>query len=306
MTIETKEKCMFTKKKRVFTGAATAMITPMKGGLIDYDALGELIDFQINGGVSAIVVCGTTGEGSTLTQDEVRRITRFSRERIGGRLPLIVGTGSNDTAKMIISSENAREDGADALLLVSPYYNRATPKGIIKSYLSVAEKTDLPMILYNVPSRTGVDIPVSAYRTLASHENIVAVKEASGNIAKIAELAAETDGMLDIYSGNDDQVIPVLSLGGVGVISVISNVMPKAVSDMCREYFSGRADAAKKAQLALMPMIRVLFSEVNPIPVKTALAVMGRCTEELRLPLCEMDEANKVALIKQLRKYKLI
>lgn len=297
---------MRTNKRCVFKGAATALVTPFSDGAVDYDAFGKMIDYQLDGGINAVVVAGTTGESPTLTESERRKMTRYAKDRIGGKVPLIVGCGSNDASAMLENSKNAATDGADALLLVTPYYNKATDLGLERNFLSIADKTDLPIILYNVPSRTGVDIPVPVYRSLAEHENIVAVKEASGNIGKIAEIIAETDGKLGVYSGNDDQTVPVMSLGGIGVISVLSNIMPRETVEMCRACLAGRTDVAAKRQLDLLPLIRSLFSEVNPIPVKTALAVMGLCKEEFRLPMCEMNEANKIGLIRLMKKYKLI
>lgn len=297
---------MRTNKRCVFKGAATALVTPFSDGAIDYDALGKMIDYQLDGGINAVVVAGTTGESPTLTESERRKMTRYTKDRIGGKVPLIVGCGSNDASAMLENSKNAATDGADALLLVTPYYNKATDLGLERSFLSIADKTDLPIILYNVPSRTGVDIPVPVYRSLAEHENIVAVKEASGNIGKIAEIIAETDGKLGVYSGNDDQTVPVMSLGGIGVISVLSNIMPRETVEMCCACLAGKTDVAAKRQLDLLPLIKSLFLEVNPIPVKTALAVMRMCREEFRLPMCEMNEANKIGLIRLMKKYKLI
>lgn len=297
---------MTTGKKRIFTGAATAIVTPFDKGKIDYTSFGELIDWQVAEGINAIVVCGTTGESSTLTEIEHRSLIEFAAGRIGGRIPLIAGTGSNDTSKMIEMSRDACKCGADALLLITPYYNKATPKGLEKSFLSVADSVDKPIILYNVPSRTAVDIPLSVYLKLAEHENIVATKEASGNISAITRLASEVCGNLDIYSGNDDQIVPIMSVGGIGVISVLSNVMPAAVSELCREYLFGDAKNAVQIQHCVMRLVSALFSEVNPIPVKTALSLMGKCREEFRLPMCEMDEVNKIRLIRLMQKHMLI
>ncbi len=294
-------------KDVLFTGAATALVTPFdeKGG-VDYPAFAKLIDFQINGGIDALVICGTTGEGSTLTDEEHRECIRFSVEYIAGRVPVIAGTGSNDTDYANSLSKYACDVGADGLLLVTPYYNKATPKGLIKSFLDTAEKTDKPIILYNVPSRTGVNITMPVYRELAKHERIVAVKEASGNMSQIAEIAAELSDDLAIYSGNDDQIVPILSLGGKGVISVLSNVMPKETHEICRKFFDGDVAGSRDMQLKYLELINNLFIEVNPIPVKTACGLMGLCSDLMRLPLCEMDDANKAKLAASMKKAGLI
>ncbi len=294
-------------KDVLFTGAATALVTPFdeKGG-VDYPAFAKLIDFQINGGIDALVICGTTGEGSTLTDEEHRECIRFSVEYIAGRVPVIAGTGSNDTDYANSLSKYACDVGADGLLLVTPYYNKATPKGLIKSFLDTAEKTDRPIILYNVPSRTGVNITMPVYRELAKHERIVAVKEASGNMSQIAEIAAELSDDLAIYSGNDDQIVPILSLGGKGVISVLSNVMPRETHEICRKFFDGDVAGSRELQLKYLELINNLFIEVNPIPVKTACGLMGLCSDLMRLPLCEMDDANKAKLAASMKKVGLI
>ena len=294
-------------KDIIFKGAATALVTPFdEKGAVDYKAFAKLIDFQIAGGIDALVICGTTGEGSTLTDEEHRECIRFSVEHIAGRVPVIAGTGSNDTDYANSLSKYACEVGADALLLVTPYYNKATPKGLIKSFLDTAEKTDKPIILYNVPSRTGVNITMPVYRELAKHERIVAVKEASGNMSQIAEIAAELSDNLAIYSGNDDQIVPILSLGGLGVISVLSNVMPKETHDICQKFFDGDAAGSRELQLKYLELINNLFIEVNPIPVKTACGLMGLCSDLMRLPLCEMDAANNAKLASSMAKVGLI
>ena len=290
------------KKKEIFRGAATALVTPFKNGAVNYDELKRLIEYQIAGGISAIVVCATTGEVPTLEDVEHQRIIKFSAEVIKGRVPLIAGTGSNNTAHAMMMSRQAKANGADALLVVTPYYNRATEKGLTDSFLMIADATDLPMILYNVPSRTSVNIPLEVYRTLAVHPNIVAVKEASGNIAAVASIIAECGDKLKVYSGNDDMIVPTLSLGGNGVISVLSNMLPSAVSRMCNEWFSGRHREATDLQLKYMSLIRALFSQVNPIPIKAALRELGFDTAELRLPLCEMDEKPKRELLRQMKR----
>lgn len=294
-------------KDMIFKGAATAIVTPFdENGAVDYKAFAKLIDFQIAGGIDALVICGTTGEGSTLTDEEHRECIRFSVEHIAGRVPVIAGTGSNDTDYANSLSKYACEVGADALLLVTPYYNKATPKGLIKSFLDTAEKTDKPIILYNVPSRTGVNITMPVYRELAKHERIVAVKEASGNMSQIAEIAAELSDDLAIYSGNDDQIVPILSLGGQGVISVLSNVMPKETHDICQKFFDGDVAGSRELQLKYLELINNLFIEVNPIPVKTACGMMGLCSDLMRLPLCKMDDANKAKLAASMAKAGLI
>ena len=294
-------------KDIIFKGAATALVTPFdEKGAVDYKAFAKLIDFQIAGGIDALVICGTTGEGSTLTDEEHRECIRFSVEHIAGRVPVIAGTGSNDTDYANSLSKYACEVGADALLLVTPYYNKATPKGLIKSFLDTAEKTDKPIILYNVPSRTGVNITMPVYRELAKHERIVAVKEASGNMSQIAEIAAELSDDLAIYSGNDDQIVPILSLGGQGVISVLSNIMPKETHDICQKFFDGDAAGSRELQLKYLELINNLFIEVNPIPVKTACGMMNLCSDLMRLPLCEMDDANRAKLAASMAKVGLI
>ena len=279
-------------KDSVFTGAAVAIITPFKNNCVDFESLGRFIDFQIENGTDAIVICGTTGEGSTLTDEEHRATIKYAVEHTAGRVPVIAGTGSNDTDYAISLSRFACEVGSDALLLVTPYYNKATPKGLIKNFISIADATDKPIILYNVPSRTGCNISLPVYRELAKHERIVAAKEASGNISAIAELAAECGDSLDLYSGNDDQIVPIMSLGAKGVISVLSNIMPRETHDICSLFLEGKVEESRRLQLELLDLINSLFIEVNPIPVKAACALMGFCTSEIRLPLCEMDDRN--------------
>ncbi len=279
-------------KKTVFKGAATAIITPFKGGKVDYEAFGRLIDWQIAEGISAIVAAGTTGEGSTLTDAEHREVIRFCVERAAGRVPVIAGTGSNDTAYAIDLTKFACDAGADAMLLVTPYYNKATQKGLIESFTAVADVSRKPVILYNVPSRTGCNITPATAKELSKHPNIAGIKEASGNISQVAEIAQLCGGDLDIYSGNDDQILPVLSLGGKGVISVLSNLLPKRADMICKNYFAGNTAEALKEQLELLPLINALFSEVNPIPVKAAMAAMGFGDNELRLPLTPIEREH--------------
>ena len=272
-------------KKSIFTGAATAIVTPFKNGVIDYESFGKIIDAQIDGGIDAIVVAGTTGEAATLTHEEHCECIKYTVEKVAGRVPVIAGTGSNDTAYGIELSKYACEVGADALLLVTPYYNKANPKGLIKNFLRTADEADKPIILYNVPSRTGCNISLPVYRELAKHERIVAVKEASGNLSSIAELFAECGDYFDIYSGNDDQIVPVMSLGGKGVISVLSNLLPAETHQLCQHCLDGNFAEAAKMQLEYLKLINALFCEVNPIPVKTAMNLLGACDIEMRLPL---------------------
>lgn len=293
-------------KNTIFTGAATAIITPFKNGSVDYASFKGIIEQQIAGSIDAIVVAGTTGEAATLTHEEHMECMKFVVDTVAGRVPVIAGTGSNDTAYAIELSQYACEIGADALLLVTPYYNKATAKGLTKSFLATAEATNKPIILYNVPSRTGCNIPLSVYKELAKHERIVAVKEASGNISAIAELIAECGDSLDVYSGNDDQIVPIMSLGGKGVISVLSNVVPKETHDMTKLCLEGDFKAAAALQLKYLDLINALFCEVNPIPAKTAMAEMGFCDVEMRLPLCEMEDATKARLLTSLKKHGLI
>ena len=293
-------------KKSIFSGAATAIITPFKDGKIDYVSFKNIIEDQINGGIDGIVVAGTTGEAATLTHEEHCQCIDFVVKTVDGRVPVIAGTGSNDTAYGIELSQYACEAGADALLLVTPYYNKATPKGLIKNFLETADKTNKPIILYNVPSRTGCNISLPVYKELAKHERIVAVKEASGNISSIAELIAECGDYFDIYSGNDDQIVPIMSLGGKGVISVLSNILPRQTHDICQLCFDGDFKKGAAMQLEYLKFINALFCEVNPVPVKTAMAALGYCSEEMRLPLCEMESANKEKLLNAMKELSII
>ena len=279
-------------KNTVFRGAATALVTPLTPAGVDYEALGRLIDWQIGQGIDALVIAGTTGEGSTLTYDEHQEVIRYSVERAAGRVPIIAGSGSNDTNRAITLSRFSCDAGADALLVVTPYYNKATQKGLIAMYTAIADAVDRPIILYNVPSRTGVNIEPATYLALADHPNIVGIKEANGNISKIVETARLVGDRLDIYSGNDDQVVPILSMGGSGVISVLSNVMPAQTHEMCAKFFAGDVTGAARLQMDYLPLINALFSEVNPIPVKAAMAAMGWCQNYLRLPLTPMEEEH--------------
>ncbi len=293
-------------KNTVFTGAATAIVTPLTKDGIDYEQFGRLIDWQIAEGIDAIVAVGTTGEGSTLTDEEHREAIRFCVERVGGRVPVIAGTGSNDCSYAIELTRYACEVGADAMLLVTPYYNKATQNGLFEFFTAIADASDKPCILYNVPSRTGCNLLPETVLRLAEHQNIVGIKEASGNISQIAELASLVGDKIDIYSGNDDQIVPVLSLGGKGVISVLSNIMPKATSEMCTRFFEGDVIGSRKLQLDLLPLVNALFCEVNPIPVKAAVSAMGYCENYLRLPLTPMEKAHEEKLLSLMREQKLI
>lgn len=293
-------------KNTVFTGAATAIVTPLTKDGIDYEAFGRLIDWQIEAGIDAIVTVGTTGEGSTLDDAEHKEAIRFTVERVAGRVPVIAGTGSNDVAYAISLTKYACEVGADAMLLVTPYYNKATQRGMIESFRAVADASTKPCILYNVPSRTGCNLTPQSAAILADHPNIVAIKEASGNISQIAELAALVGDKMDIYSGNDDQIVPILSLGGKGVISVLSNLMPKETSDMCKLFFEGKVAESRELQLRLLPLVNALFSEVNPIPVKAAMSKMGYGENYLRLPLTPMEDAHAKVLYDLMAKEGLI
>ena len=293
-------------KPSIFTGAATAVITPFKNGALDRESFKKIIEDQIANSIDAIVVAGTTGEAATLTHEEHMDCMKFVVDTVAGRVPVIAGTGSNDTAYGIELSKYACEIGADALLLVTPYYNKATPKGLIKNFIETAENTNKPIILYNVPSRTGCNITLPVYKELAKHERIVAVKEASGNMSAIAELIAECGDSLDVYSGNDDQIVPIMSLGGKGVISVLSNIMPKQTHDLVKFCLENNYTEAAKSQLKYLDLINALFCEVNPVPVKTAMAEMGMCDIEMRLPLCEMEDNTKARLVSALKKHGLL
>ncbi len=293
-------------KKTIFEGAATALVTPLTRDGVDYVSFGKLIDWQIDSGIDALVICGTTGEGSTLTDEEHREAIRFAVERANKRVPIIAGTGSNDTDYAIDLTRFAYDVGADASLVVTPYYNKATQKGLVTMFTAIADAADLPMILYNVPSRTGVAIEVKTYEALADHPNIVAIKEANGNISKIVETAAVVGDKLDIYSGNDDQIVPVLSVGGKGVISVLSNLLPRETSEMCHAFMRGDIQKSRQMQLDYLPLINALFSEVNPIPVKAAMAAMGFCEDYLRLPLTPMEDDHRATLLSLMKAQRLI
>ena len=284
-------------KKRIFTGAGVAIVTPMNAdGSVNYEAMGQLIEQQVTGGTDAIIVCGTTGESSTLTDEEHRRVIQFTVAQVNHRIPVVAGTGSNDTAYCLELSQEAEKMGVDGLLLVTPYYNKCSQKGLIRHYLTVADAVDLPMIVYSVASRTGVNILPETLKELSKHPNIVAVKEASGSISQVAKIRHLCGDDLDVYSGNDDQIVPLLSLGGIGVISVLSNLMPKETHDICQLYFDGKVQESAALQLKLLDLINNLFADVNPIPVKEALNMMGFPAGPCRMPLCEMDDGPREKL----------
>ncbi|MFA6866164.1 MAG: 4-hydroxy-tetrahydrodipicolinate synthase [Clostridia bacterium] len=279
-------------KKTIFTGVGTAIVTPLNKNGVDYESFGRLIDWQLDEGVDALVVCGTTGESSTLTNDEHRKVLEFAVAKVNKRIPIIAGTGSNDTAYAVELTKAACDIGVDGCLVVTPYYNKATQNGLIQMYNKIADASTQPIILYNVPSRTGVNIEPSTFKELAEHDNIVAIKEASGNISKIVETMSLVGDKLDLYSGNDDQIVPLLSLGGKGVISVVSNILPALTKQICTKFFAGDIKGSAEIQFRLHDLISSLFSEVNPIPVKAATSAMGFGDNYLRLPLTPMDEAK--------------
>lgn len=283
-------------KQPIFKGAATALITPFKNGIVDYDAFGMVIDSQLAAGIDALVVCGTTGEAATMTDKEQIDTIAFAVRRVDSRVPVIAGAGSNNTAHAIELCKASTAVGADALLVVTPYYNKTSQAGLIRMYTEIADNTEKPLILYNVPSRTGVNIEPTTYAVLADHPNIAAIKEAGGNFSKIAETAALVGDKLALYSGNDDQVVPMLALGASGVISVLSNVLPAETSKMCKLFFEGKIAESAAMQLHYLPLINALFSDVNPIPAKEAMAMLGYCSDEMRLPLVGMDTKKKEAL----------
>ena len=289
----------------IFTGAGVAIVTPMKeNGEVNFEKLGEILEEQIAGQTDAIIICGTTGESSTLTHEEHLDAIKYTIDKVNKRIPVIAGTGSNCTQTAIYLSQEAEKYGADGLLLVKPYYNKATQKGLIEHYTAIANSVKLPIILYNVASRTGCNIEPKTAAYLAEHvENIVAIKEASGNISQVAEIAALTQGKMDIYSGNDDQIVPILSLGGKGVISVLSNVAPQYTHDIVAKFMEGKVEESRDMQLKALPLIHALFCEVNPIPVKTALNLMGKEVGPLRMPMTEMEEAHQEVLKKAMKDF---
>lgn len=292
----------------IFEGAGVALITPFKeNGDVNYDKLAEILEDQIAGGTDSIVICGTTGESSTMSHEEHIDVIRFTCERVAGRIPVVAGTGSNCTAEAIHLSQEAEKAGAEGLLLVTPYYNKATQNGLIAHYTTVAESVKIPILLYHVPSRTGVTMaPATIVKLCREVPNIVGVKEASNNIAAISTMMSMADGCVDLYSGNDDQIVPILSLGGKGVISVLSNVAPRQTHDICQSYFDGNVKESAKMQLKAIPLINALFSEVNPIPVKAAMNLMGMEVGPLRLPLTEMEPQNQEKLAAAMREYGIL
>lgn len=294
-------------KNRVFTGAATALVTPMKNdGSVNYERLASLVEEQISGGIDALVICGTTGEKSTLRYDEHVKVIEVSARTAAGRVPIIAGTGSNDTVYSVELCEDAANVGADAFLMVAPYYNKTSQAGLVAHYNYIADRVSKPVILYNVPSRTGVTIKPETYKELSRHERIVAVKEANGDLSSIAQTKYLCGDDLDIYSGNDDQTVPIISLGGIGVISVLSNIAPKLMHDMCAEYLSGNIKAAMDMQIKHTGLINALFSDVNPIPIKEAMNMAGMDVGPCRLPLYPMNEALKVVLRDKLKECGII
>ncbi len=292
----------------IFTGAGVAIVTPMKAnGEVHFEKFGELIDFQIENGTDAIIVCGTTGEASTLTHEEHLDTIKYCVEKVNGRVPVVAGTGSNCTDTAIYLSTEAEKYGADGLLLVSPYYNKATQNGLYEHFKAIADSVKIPVILYNVPSRTGCNIlPETVVRLCKDVDNILGVKEASGDISQVAKLAALSKGCVDIYSGNDDQIVPIMSLGGVGVISVLSNVAPRQTHEICQKYLDGDVEGSRKMQLEALDLCSALFCEVNPIPVKKALNLMGMEAGVLRRPLTDMEEKNVARLEKAMKEYGIL
>lgn len=294
-------------KNTIFTGAGVAIITPMNDdGSINYDGFADNIEYQIENGTDAVIVCGTTGEASTMTDEEHIECIRFAVEKTKGRIPVIAGTGSNDTKYAVELSKVAQEKGADGLLLVTPYYNKASQKGLVMHFGAIAKAVDIPIILYNIPGRTGVNIDISTYKKLAEYKNIVAVKEASGNISYTSKLIAECGDILDVYSGNDDIIVPMMSIGSKGVISVLSNVIPKETHEMAQLCLENNCEKAAEMQMKYLELINNLFIEVNPIPVKEAMNMLGMAAGPCRLPLCEMTDEYREALRASLAKFGLI
>ena len=288
-----------------FTGSGVAIVTPFDGNKTNYDALGELIDWQVENGTDAIIICGTTGEASTMPDEEHLAAIEYTVKRVNGRVPVIAGTGSNETAHAVELSKKAEALGADGLLQVTPYYNKTTQKGLIEHFSAIANAVSIPIILYNVPGRTGMNISIPVLKELAKLDNVVAIKEASGNMSYTAKIAAEVPELY-IYSGNDDMIVPVMTHGGKGVISVLANVAPKETHELCKAYLDGECQKATKMQLEYLDLINDLFIEVNPIPVKTALNLMGKNAGNLRLPLVDMEDANKSKLETSMKKHNLI
>ena len=289
-------------KQTIFTGMATAMVTPMTPEGVDYEALGRFIDFQLSQGINALVAVGTTGESATLSPAERKEVIRFTIDRVAGRVPVIAGTGTNNTQHAMDYSISAARDGADALLVVTPYYNKATQNGLIAHFTAIADKVDKPIILYNVPSRTGCNLLPATVEKLAEHPNIAAIKEASGNMSQVVELFARCGDKLDVYSGEDGLTVPILSMGGKGTISVLSNVVPKGAVAMTNAFFAGDVAEAARLQCRYLNLINLLFCEVNPIPAKAAVSAMGFGKEYIRLPLTPMEEGNRAKLLAEMRR----
>lgn len=294
-------------KKTIFKGAGVALVTPMNNdGSINYETLENLIEFQIKNGTDAIISCGTTGESATLSPEERKKVIKFTIEKAGGRIPVIAGTGSNNTEAALKSSLEAEQLGADGLLIVTPYYNKTSQEGLIKHYTYIADKVKTPIILYNVPSRTGVNIKPETYFELSKHNNICAAKEASGDISQVAKIKALCGNNLDLYSGNDDQIVPLLSLGGIGVISVFSNICPQECHNLVKEYLEGNTAKSTEIQIKYLELMNAMFCDVNPIPVKEALNLMGYNCGECRMPLVSLSETNQKNIENLLKKYSLI
>lgn len=289
-------------KKTIFKGMATAMVTPMTPEGVDYEALGRFIDFQLASGINALVAVGTTGESATLTPEERKKVISFTIDRVAGRVPVIAGTGTNNTLHAIDYSVSAAQAGADALLVVTPYYNKATQNGLIAHFTAIADKVDKPIILYNVPSRTGCNLLPATVEKLAEHPNVAAIKEASGNMSQVVELFARCGDKIDVYSGEDGLTVPMLAMGGMGTISVLSNVIPKGAVEMTDAFFAGDLRKAAALQCRYLDLINLLFCEVNPIPAKAAISAMGYGKEFIRLPLTPMEEGNRANLLAEMRK----
>lgn len=289
-------------KQTIFTGMATAMVTPMTPEGVDYEALGRFVDFQLSQGIHALVAVGTTGESATLSPDERKEVIRFTIDRVAGRVPVIAGTGTNNTQHAIEYSVDAAKAGADALLVVTPYYNKATQNGLIAHFTAIADRVDKPIILYNVPSRTGCNLLPATVEKLAEHPNIAAIKEASGNMSQVVETFARCGDKLDVYSGEDGLTVPILSMGGKGTISVLSNVVPKEAVAMTNAFFAGDVAEAARLQCRYLNLINLLFCEVNPIPAKAAVSAMGFGKEYIRLPLTPMEEGNRAKLLAEMRR----
>jgi len=288
-------------KKIIFTGIATALITPFFAGGIDFNKLGRLIDWQIEEGIDALLVCGTTGECSTMSDEEHKSVIEYAVKRVDKRVPLIAGSGSNDTAYAISLTRFAADAGADASLSVTPYYNKTTQKGLVRHFTAIADQSSIPLIVYNVPSRTGTPVEPETYAELAKHENIAAIKEANSNIDKIVDTMSRVRKDLTLYSGNDGEIVPLMAVGAMGCISVLSNILPAQTREICKRFFAGDIKGAAELQFRYRPLIDALFSEVNPIPVKAAMAAMGFCESDIRMPLTEMDNAKFARMIELMR-----